>query len=294
MFVSCVALMVTLAFSSAQYPMPQGRCDFPILVAGRTWTVNVPDNHATSFRVRFVQSPKSVADADSGNACPFHIEGEDLTVEMGAAKPDSSGRKVIIEWKEDSFEETINGFEQQDASISSPQGLILFLGSSSIRGWNVKDSFPDLPTLNRGFGGSQYFEIAFYLERILKAHRPKAIVLYAGDNDIASGKSPEWVLADFQQVVSRIRQLLPETKLVILSPKPSIARWDSYPKMKRFTELASDWVRRDSMLTMVDTAKLLLDSDGNPRKNLYVKDGLHLSKEGYRVWSEAIRPLLVK
>ena len=88
------------------------------------------------------------------------------------------------------WEKEIAAFEAADQKQPPPKGGIVFVGSSSIRLWDVKKSFPGLPVINRGFGGSQIEDSTHFAERIVFPYEPCAVVFYAGDNDIASGKSP--------------------------------------------------------------------------------------------------------
>ncbi len=122
------------------------------------------------------------------------------------------------------WESTIEKFEAQDKASPPPTGGALFIGSSSIRKWNLDKTFPDRKdTINRGFGGSQMADSAHYADRIAIPYKPRVIVVYAGDNDIAAGKSPQTVLADYQAFVKKIHAALPNTRIVYIAIKPSIA-----------------------------------------------------------------------
>src|SRR5687767_185738 len=97
---------------------------------------------------------------------------------------------------ESPFEKEIRAFEAADAKHGPTSGGVLFVGSSSIRLWTtLAKDFPELPVINRGFGGSQIADSIRYAPRIVLPYKPKTIILYAGDNDLADGKSPEQVLA---------------------------------------------------------------------------------------------------
>ena len=102
------------------------------------------------------------------------------------------------------FESEIAAFEKWDRQNAVPRDAILFVGSSSIRLWQTADSFPDLPVINRGFGGSTIADVNHFADRIVFKYKPRVIVFYAGDNDIAGGKSPQQVFADFKQFVERV------------------------------------------------------------------------------------------
>ena len=102
------------------------------------------------------------------------------------------------------MEEAIAAFEQQDKISPPPQDGIVFVGSSSIRLWDVKKAFPDLPGINRGFGGSHMGDSDHFADRIVIPYKPRVVVVFAGGNDIASGTSPEQVCENFKSLVGKI------------------------------------------------------------------------------------------
>ena len=194
--------------------------------------------------------------------------------------------------KESRWEKSIQAFEKRDAAKPPPQGAILFAGSSSIVGWNLPKWFPDLTTINRGFGGSQIADSTEFAPRIILPCKPKIVVLYAGDNDIASGKSPQRVLEDFTAFVKVIRDALPETRIVFIAIKPSIARWRLVEKMRAANKLIADYIETAPNLAYCDVDAPTLGDDGKPRPELFKKDGLHLNDEGYKLWTSLLLPHL--
>src|SRR5712691_4050334 len=119
------------------------------------------------------------------------------------------------------WEKTIAAFEQQDKDKPPPKNAVLFAGSSSIRLWDLPKYFPGMDVINRGFGGSEVADSVHFADRLIVKHKPRIVVLYAGDNDIAAGKTPERVLADFKAFVKAVHAGLPKTKIVYISIKPS-------------------------------------------------------------------------
>ncbi len=204
----------------------------------------------------------------------------------GDAPGDAEARRFA------SWEPSIAAFERRDRERPPPENGIVFVGSSSIRLWDLPGSFPGLPVINRGFGGSQLADSVHFARRIVTRYRPRTVVLYAGDNDIAFGKAPEQVSADFRAFVGVVRRELPETKVIYLSIKPSIARWSLVGKMRRANALIEQFCRREPGLVYVDVATPLLDADGKPRRELFRADGLHLNANGYAVWAAVLRPYL--
>jgi lysophospholipase L1-like esterase len=190
------------------------------------------------------------------------------------------------------WERSIANFEAQDKKSPPPQGAIVFAGSSSIVYWDLKCAFPDLTTVNRGFGGSQVADSTHFAPRIILPLHPREIVFYAGDNDISLGKSPETVANDFRAFVAAIHKDLPQTKITFLAIKPSLARWKFINPQRTANARVEAICKADSRLRFIDTAAPILGPDAKPRADLLRKDGLHLSEKGYDVWNAILKPIL--
>lgn len=190
------------------------------------------------------------------------------------------------------WEKAISKFEEQDKTNPPPKNAILFVGSSSIRLWKLEKSFPDRRMINRGFGGSQIVDSTHFAPRMILKHRPRQIVLYAGDNDIAKGKSPEQVSKDFAAFVETIHKKLPSARIAFIAIKPSIKRWKLAEKMSQANAMIEKQCQAGDKLQYVDIWKPMLGGDGKPRAELFVKDGLHLNANGYRLWAKVLRPYL--
>ena len=195
--------------------------------------------------------------------------------------------------KPEVWAETIAAFAKQDEKEAPPADGVLFVGSSSIRAWDLKKWFPNLPVINRGFGGSQLCDAAHYADELVVKYRPRVVVVYAGDNDIGGGKKPEQVHGDFSALVENIHNSLPEARIVYISIKPSVTRWEYANQIQRTNKLiAVDCEKEDDHLVFVDVWDAMLGEDGQPRKELLDVDGLHLNDAGYELWTKLLRPHL--
>ena len=191
------------------------------------------------------------------------------------------------------WESDIGAFEASDKTNPPPQNAILFIGSSSIRMWtDIQKAFPEHRVFRRGFGGSELSDSVEFADRIVIPYKPKMILLYAGDNDIANGKSPERVLGDFKEFVEKVHAALPRTRIGYISIKPSLARRKLINEMKTANLLIKDYVGHGEGLLFIDVFTPMLDQDGEPRSELFIRDGLHLNDKGYALWTSIIGPVL--
>ena len=132
------------------------------------------------------------------------------------------------------WEKDISQFEAWDRQNSPARESVLFVGSSSIRMWPTRVDFPDLPVINRGFGGAHISDVNAFTERVVLPYAPRIIVFYCGDNDIKAGKSIARVVGDYRAFVDVIHRALPETRIIYLPIKPSVSRWKWWPRRREW------------------------------------------------------------
>lgn len=190
------------------------------------------------------------------------------------------------------WDANIAAFEAADHRQPPPRDAIFFIGSSSIRLWtSLANDFPALAVVNRGFGGSEIRDSTRYLPRIVLPHKPSAIVLYAGDNDLSAGRSVDQVVADLQAFVAAVRTGS-TAPVFFLSIKPSPARAALLPKLEAANARIATWMKTQPQLHYVDIATPMLDSNGQPRAELFGPDRLHMNAEGYALWKRVLAPQL--
>ncbi len=190
------------------------------------------------------------------------------------------------------WQAAIDAFVAADRLHPPPPGSVLFTGSSSIVKWcTLEADFPGVPVLNRGFGGSTVAEVTAYADRVVLPYRPRLIVFYAGDNDIAEGHTPQRVATDVAAFVARVRRELPGVPIVYISIKPSPARWSLWPAMQEANRLIAAWAGGHDV-RFVDVTKAMLGAKGRPRAELFGADGLHMNSAGYALWSARLRPVI--
>jgi lysophospholipase L1-like esterase len=193
------------------------------------------------------------------------------------------------------WEKDIHAFEATDKTNPPPQDAVLFIGSSSIRLWtNLAQTFPGHKVINRGFGGSELSDSVAFANRIVIPYQPRLILLYAGDNDIAAGKSPERILNDFKAFAANVHAALPKTTIAYIAIKPCPAREKYLDHVKTANRLVQDYAASNNRLLFVDVFTPMLTKEGRPRADLCIQDGLHPNARGYDLWASIIRPILDK
>lgn len=193
----------------------------------------------------------------------------------------------------DKWTAAIDKFTTADQTNPPPQNAVVFVGSSSIVKWtSLAKDFPDLKVINRGFGGSELADSVFYADRVVIPYRPRAVVLYAGDNDLKAGKTPEKVYGDFKAFVAKVHAALPQTRIVYIGVKPSPSRWDIKDQGLKTNALIAAECAKDKRLRFVDVWQPMLDAKGEPRRELFVQDMLHMNPEGYKIWTPLVAAAL--
>lgn len=187
------------------------------------------------------------------------------------------------------FAKDIAAFAAQPA----PTEGIVFTGSSSIRLWKtLKEDFPDLPVLNRGFGGSVANDLVVYFDTLVTRHQPKIIVTYTGSNDINAKLSVPECLEDYTKFLNLVHEKLPKTRVIITSVKIGEKRIAQIPQVHALNRELKAWTEGKDWIRYVDCTSYLADEKGLPIRAYYAKDLLHLSPEGYAKWTQILSPIL--
>ncbi len=193
------------------------------------------------------------------------------------------------------WEKEIAAMEATEKTNPPPKHAVLFLGSSTIRLWKtLSQDFPDVPTLNRGFGGSEIADATHFAERLVFPYAPKQIIFRSGGNDLHTGKTPEQVCADFKAFVTKVHARLPETEIVFMAWNYSPSRWTSARRERSMNELIAAYAKTQPRVKYLDVADVSLDANGQPRPELFVNDRLHFNAEGYQLLAERVRGSLLR
>jgi lysophospholipase L1-like esterase len=193
----------------------------------------------------------------------------------------------------------INAFKKQDSIAYAYAGKhpIVFAGSSSFRLWkNIDTAFSGYPVLNRGFGGSTLTDLIRYANDVIIKYSPKQVVIYCGENDLASADSvsAEIVLQRFKELFRIIREKLPNEFITYISIKPSPSRINIQPKVIEANRLIKIFLNSKDRTSFVDVYTPMLNADGSMRSELFIEDKLHMNAKGYEIWQKLIQPYLLR
>ncbi|WP_233575694.1 SGNH/GDSL hydrolase family protein [Noviherbaspirillum saxi] len=209
--------------------------------------------------------------------------------------PDS-GLSTTVAAIDPKWASSFAAFEQADKEKAPPPGGVLFVGSSSIRLWDgLETQFEAMPVVvKRGFGGSRMEDCKNYLGRLVVPYKPRLVIVYAGDNDLAEGRTPEQVMQSFSEFVKGVHTALPDTKIAYMSIKPSPARRGLLDKVRATNTLIENYIASSSNIRYIDIFTPMLDANGNPRTELFREDALHLNTTGYALWKSVISAQMTK
>lgn len=188
------------------------------------------------------------------------------------------------------FEEDIQEFEKKDKTDPPPQDAVLFIGGSGIRMWKSlqKDMAP-LKVINRGFGGSQAEHVLHFFDRVVEPYKPKAILFYEGENDIAEGKLPVEILVHFKEFCRMVDKKLAGTTVYFISIKPSYAHEKVWLKMQITNALIKEFCENRQNTFYIDTASAMLNDKGEIRNDIYIDGMLHMNAKGYKIWTDIVK-----
>ncbi len=201
---------------------------------------------------------------------------------------------LILNAQENPFKNEIIAFLKQDSIQKPEDGMVLFIGSSSFRLWkDVKEDFKNPNILNRAFGGATLLDVIQYQEAVALQYKPKKIFIYCGENDVASSEkvTPKMVLKRFKTLYKSLRNHFPETPIVFVSLKPAISRWAMRDRMIATNKLIHGFMKNKKNAVFVDIWDAMLEN-GEPKKDIFKEDNLHMNSKGYAIWVEKMNALV--
>jgi len=182
--------------------------------------------------------------------------------------------------------------KKYDTLIDPSKETIVFTGSSSVRIWHdVQERFPRHQIVNSGFGGSQASDLLAYSKELILQYKPKKVFIYEGDNDISAGKNTKIILRDISEIINKIKEQNQAAKIILISAKPSIARWNLRGKYKRLNHKFKKMSRNDAQILFADVWKPMLNGR-KVKQDIFIEDGLHMNASGYAIWYDVLKPFV--
>ncbi|MEO5912792.1 MAG: GDSL-type esterase/lipase family protein [Luteolibacter sp.] len=173
------------------------------------------------------------------------------------------------------------------------KGGIVFTGSSSIRLWtHLKEDFPGLPVVNRGFGGSVANDLVVYFETLVTRHEPKVLVTYTGSNDIDEKLTVDDAFSDYTKFLNMAHDRFPKIRVILTSVKVAPRRAIEIPQVNDLNRRLESWCKDKGWLRYVDSTSYLVDSQDQPIASYFRDDHLHLNDSGYAKWQSILDPVL--
>lgn len=202
---------------------------------------------------------------------------------------------IFAQEKHPMFWQDIQEFKKLDQQNPPKKDAILLIGSSSFTKWqDVSDYFPGKTIINRGFGGSRLTDLNDFSEDLLSPYQPKQIIVYCGENDFADDKNlkADVVVSRFKTFYQKIRSKFPNIQVDYISIKYSPSREHLWPQMKEANKKIKKFMKKEKNADFIDITKVMNDANGNIRKDLFVEDMLHMTPEGYRLWTSVMNPYM--
>ena len=110
--------------------------------------------------------------------------------------------------------------------------------------------------------------------------------------DIDAGQTSEDVAVQVERFIKSIHAKLPQARIVFIGIKPSPQRWLTIDRARATNEMIRAICSRDDRVAFLDVDGVMLGWDEKPRRELFAEDGLHLSPQGYQLWTTLLRPFL--
>ncbi len=178
---------------------------------------------------------------------------------------------------------------------------LIFIGDSIMHNWETagkkiwKNYYSGRNTVNMGFGGDRTEHVLWRLTHgEIDGISPKLAVVMIGTNN-SGANSSEDIAAGIVKICEILRTKLPKTRILLLAIFPRGEDLDDYQRQvnKNASDIAASELVDDTMIFYLDIGDSFLDDKGMLSKNI-MPDYLHPNSAGYKIWAQAMEPLLKK
>lgn len=203
--------------------------------------------------------------------------------------------------EESYYTQKIEMFSRENANFS--HGQIVFIGDSITDLYHLDDYYADLDkaVYNRGIGGDTTQGVIDRLHVSLYEIKPTKVVLMIGINDINGFKSTDYIVDNYETILSKIQKNLPTTEVYTMSITPqnhvveTYANWINVVNSNNKAKTINVEIEKLATkygYTYLDLYSKLVDSDDLLTAS-YTDDGIHLNHNGFTVWTNLVKPYLI-
>lgn len=211
---------------------------------------------------------------------------------------------------ENDFYDWYQRHETKKAAAAARHYDLIFIGDSITHLFAGDPNWPDRGekvweeyyasrnALNLGYGWDRTQNVLYRLHNgEFAGQSPRLIVLNIGTNNLtgtanAVANTPAEILAGIEAIVALIRQAAPATRFLIMGIFPRNTAADPIrQQIRELNRLLRKMVEDGSGMTFMDIGTVFLDPQGEIVKEL-MPDLCHPSAAGYRLWAEAVEPVI--
>jgi lysophospholipase L1-like esterase len=176
---------------------------------------------------------------------------------------------------------------------------LLFLGDSITQGWGFGERENDVwkrfytprNAANFGVGGDRTQHVLWRIQNgELEGIEPKVVVLMIGTNNASSGTADE-IAQGVTAIVEELRHRLPKAKVLLLGVFPRGQKPNATREKLSAVNAKIAHLDDGSHVKYLDIGKAFLNEDGTISRDI-MPDYLHLTRKGYRIWADAMEPIL--
>lgn len=175
---------------------------------------------------------------------------------------------------------------------------IIFLGNSITDGGDWNALFPEVNAINRGISGDVTDGILARIEEVTVS-QPEKVFLLIGTNDLARGKSVDYVAKNIEKIVDTIKEQSPQTSIYVqsvLPVNPDVGKKFSGHKrnVQKILDLNTklERITSEKSVNYINIHKPFSDKKGH-LKAKFTHDGLHLNEKGYKRWKKVLMKLVL-
>lgn len=167
---------------------------------------------------------------------------------------------------------------------------ILFLGDSLIEYFDWQERFPGHRIGNFGVSGES---VQGLLSRVMMFGESFAdadmIFIMSGINNIAMGDDD--FISFYRVIIERLQSAYPAADIIANNLLPVNMEFIQNDTINKVNEALQN-LTNETGIELLNINKRFIDTQGRVIKDYLLEDGVHISNEGYAVWSRAVEEII--